>query len=177
VVSEERGTVTAARDGRLEGLPGPEALAEALRSHLDAIAPAPDPRTRWQSLASRWPEALAAIAIAAALWIVRVPGSDVIEMRVLAPLRVENLPAGFELEGIEPPEVEVTLSGTRWDLFRSRAQPISVRIDAVMVGFGRRTFRLSPGQVEHPPDVEAQEIAPSTVRLLVKETAPRAAAP
>ena len=90
----------------------------------------------------------------------------------MAPLRVENLPDGYELEGIEPPEVEVTLSGTRWDLFRSRAQPIAVRLDAVMVRFGRRTFRVTTGQVEHPADVEPRSIEPPTVRLLVRETGP-----
>jgi uncharacterized protein (TIGR00159 family) len=176
VVSEERGTLSAAREGRLELLRGTEALAAVLRGHLTAIARAPGPRTRWQRLSARWPEALASIGIAVALWIVRVPGSDVIEMRVQAPLRVENLPVGFQLEGIEPPEVEVTLSGTRWDLFRSRAQPISVRLDAVMVGFGRRTFRITPGQVERPPDVEAKKLTPSTVRLLVKPVTPAAPA-
>ncbi len=177
VVSEERGTLSAAHDGRLESLHGAEALARVLRRHLAAIAPAPGPRTRWRALAARWPEALAAFAIAAALWLVRVPGSDLTEARVFAPVRVENLPEGFELQGIEPPEVEVELSGTRWDLFRSRAQPISVRIDAEMVGFGRRTFRLAPGQVEHPSGVEPRDIKPSTVRLLVREREPDASAP
>src|SRR5262245_48337216 len=177
VVSEERGTLSVAREARLSRLSGPDALAEILRRHLAAIAPAPGPRRRWGAVAARWPEALAALGIAAGLWLVRVPGSDVIEVQRTAPLRIENLPAGFELEGIDPPEVEVTLSGTRWDLFRSRAQPISVRLDALMVSLGRRNFRVTPGQVEHPPDVEAHGVEPSTVRLLVRQTGPVASAP
>jgi uncharacterized protein (TIGR00159 family) len=176
VVSEERGTLSVAHDGRIRSA-RPEVLPEVLRRHLAALAPAPSRRTRWHVLAERWPEALAAFAIAAGLWLVRVPGSDVIEVRRTAPLRVENLPEGFELEGIEPPEVEVTLSGTRWDLFRSRAQPIAVRIDAVLVALGRRTFRLSPGQVEHPPDIEPLEISPPNARLVVREPGAGTAAP
>jgi uncharacterized protein (TIGR00159 family) len=174
VVSEERGTISVAQDGRLRALRGAEALPEALRRHLAAIAPEPDARARWRTVASRWPEALAAVGIAAALWLVRVPGSDVVEVRRMAPLRVENLPEGFQLERIEPPEVEVTLSGTRWDLFRSRAQPVSVRIDAVLVQLGRRTFRLTPGQVDAPPGVQALEISPPDIRLSVRQ-APREA--
>jgi uncharacterized protein (TIGR00159 family) len=171
VVSEERGSVSVARGGKLRTLAGPELLPETLHRHLAAIAPAPSRRGRWRALAARWPEALAALGIAAGLWLVRVPGSDVIEVRRTAPLRVENLPEGYELASIEPPEVEVTLSGTRWDLFRSRAQEISVRVDAVMAQLGRRNFRLSTGQVDHPPGVEPLEIRPSSVRLLVRRAA------
>jgi uncharacterized protein (TIGR00159 family) len=176
VVSEERGTLSVAYDGRLRSA-RPDMLPELLRRHLAAVAPAPSPRRRWHALAARWPEALASLAIAAGLWLVRVPGSDVIEVARTAPVRVENLPDGFELEEIDPPEVEVTLSGTRWALFRSRAQPIAVRIDAVLVALGRRTFRVTPGQVEHPPDVEALEISPPNVRVVVREPATGAAGP
>jgi uncharacterized protein (TIGR00159 family) len=168
VVSEERGTISVARDGRLRVLRGAEELAETLRAHLAAVAPAPAERGRWRALAGRWPEALAALGIAVALWLVRVPGSDVIEVRRRAPLRVENLPAGYVIEGMEPAEVEITLSGTRWDLFQARAQQISVRVDAVMAQLGRRTFRLSTGHVDHPPGVEPLEIVPSSVRLLLR---------
>ena len=175
VVSEERGTVSLAQDGRLRTLRGTEGLTDALRRHLAAIAPVKSPRSRWKGIVERWPEALASLAIAAGLWLVRVPGSELIEVRRTAPIRIENLPEGFELQGIEPTEVEVTLSGTRWDLFRSRAQPISVRIDAVLVSLGRRTFRLGPGQVDRPPGIDALDISPPNVRLDVRSSAEAAA--
>ncbi len=177
VVSEERGTVSIAQDGRLRTLRGTEGLSDALRRHLAAITPVKSPRSRWQGFALRWPEVLAAIAIAAGLWLVRVPGSDVIEVLRTAAIRIENLPPGFEIESIEPEAVEVTLSGTRWDLFRSRGQTVSVRIDAVLVSLGRRTFRLGPGQVDHPPGVEPLEISPTNVRLTVRPSAEAAAEP
>ena len=169
VVSEERGTLSVAHEGRLRTLRGTEGLAEALRRHLGALTPEKTPRSRLRGLVQRWPEMLASLAIAAGLWLVRVPGSDVIEVGRSARVRIENLPAGFEIESIEPEEVEVTLSGTRWDLFRSRAQPVAVRLDGVLVPMGRRTFRLTPDQVEHPPDIEPVAIAPPNVRLAIRE--------
>jgi hypothetical protein len=171
VVSEERGTVSIAVDGRLRTLRGIEGLSDALRAHLAALTAVQSPRMRWRRLVERWPEALAALAIAAGLWLVRVPGSDVIEVQRTAPIRIENLPTGFEIESIEPEAVEVTLSGTRWDLFRSRAQPVTVRIDAVLVSLGRRTFRIAPGQVDSSPGVEPLEISPPIVRLTVRQAA------
>jgi diadenylate cyclase len=177
VVSEERGTVSIAHDGQLRTLRGTEGLSDALRRHLEALTPVRSPRSRWHAAVERWPEALAALAIAAGLWLVRVPGSDVIEVLRTAPIRIENLPPGFEIESIDPEAVEVTLSGTRWDLFRSRGQPISVRIDAVLVPMGRRTFRLGPGQVDHPPGIEPLDISPPNVRLDVRQTAVAPAPP
>jgi diadenylate cyclase len=170
VVSEERGTVSIAQDGRLRTLRGTEGLSDALRTHLAAIAPVTSNRSRWRGLVQRWPEALAALAIAAGLWLVRVPGSDTSEVIRTAQVRIENLPPGFEIESIEPAAVEVTLSGTRWELFRSRAQPVSVRIDAVLAAFGRRTFRLGPGQVDHPAGVEPLGISPPNVRISLRQS-------
>jgi len=168
VVSEERGTLAVARDGELSLLRGSDELARALRLHLAGIAPETPPSRPFERVARRWPEALASVAIAAGLWLVRVPGSDVVEVERMAAVRVDGLPEGFEVESIEPAEVEVKLSGTRWDLFRSRGEPVTVRIDALMVQLGRRTFPIGPAQVEHPPDVEAIEVDPANVKLSLR---------
>ena len=177
VVSEERGSMSVARDGELRALRGSDELARAMRRHLAGIAPETPPRSRLERLAARWPEALAALTIAAGLWLVRVPGSDVVEVERMAPVRIDGLPEGYEVESIEPAQVEVKLSGTRWDLFRSRGQPVTVRIDALMVQLGRRTFPLTPAQVEHPPDVEAIAIDPPNVKLSLRRREPETAAP
>ena len=86
----------------------------------------------------------------------------------MATVRVEGLPDGYEVERIEPPEVEVKLSGTRWDLFRHRGEPVTVRIDALMVQLGRRTFPIGPDQVEHAAGLEAVEVEPENVKLSLR---------
>jgi len=177
VVSEERGTVSVAQDGRLRTLRGTEGLAEALHGHLAAIAPQTSPRSRWKALSARWPEALAALALATGLWLIRVPGSDVIEQDRTTPIQIENLPEGYVLESIEPAQVAVTFSGTRWDLFRSRAQPVALRVDAFIVKDGRRTFKLGPGQVDHPPGIHPTRVSPSRIRISVRRSAEATAAP
>ncbi len=177
VVSEERGTISVAHDGRLRTLQGSQGLAEALRSHLAAVAATPGPRSRWHALVERWPEALASIAIAAGLWLVRVPGSDVIEVERTVPVRIENLPVGYELESVEPAEVDVTLSGTRWDLFRSRAQPVVVRITPEYIEEGRRSFTLKLDDVEHPSDVEPRRFSPQRVRISLRHVGEAKPAP
>ena len=111
------------------------------------------------------------------LWLVRVPGSDVVEVERAAAVRVDGLPEGWEVESIDPPQVQVKLSGTRWNLFRSRGQPVTVRIDALMAQLGRRTFPITPALVEHPAEVEPVDVRPPNVKLSLRRREPETAGP
>ncbi|HKK50208.1 MAG TPA: diadenylate cyclase, partial [Myxococcota bacterium] len=111
VVSEERGSVSLARNGELRRLPSPRALASELHK---AVAPETTPtRARWKQ---RAPEAAFALLAALLLWTLIVPGSDMGEVTVPVPVEITNLPEGRRLESIEPEEVSVTLRGLRRDL-------------------------------------------------------------
>jgi YbbR domain-containing protein len=96
-----------------------------------------------------------------------VPGSHVIEDTRRAAVIVENLPRGYRLTAIEPSEVEVLLTGPRRRLPEG-PETFKVRIDADLVELGRRTFRVTPAQVDPPPGVIALGIEPQTVKLTVE---------
>lgn len=175
VVSEERGSVSIARDGRLLQLARPEDLLSALR---DLREPEPGARAPWRDVGA-WREAGVAAAIALALWLVFVPGSREIQVTLPARVVVERLPKEFRLEKVAPEEVEVTLAGRRRDLLLARGN-VEAKIDALLVKLGRRSFEISPDEVSRPSGVEVVRIAPSRVRLtIVDETpvAPEAAPP
>jgi hypothetical protein len=40
----------------------------------------------------------------------------------------------------------------------------------VLAAFGRRTFRLGPGQVDHPAGVEPLGISPPNVRISLRQS-------
>lgn len=176
VVSEERGTISVARDGRLRVLPKAEALSTELIDFLDELSPSVSPATRpWTRLAGRWREALAAVGTAALLWLLLVAGSGLGEMSAEVPVRALNLPPGYSVEAIEPSEVEVVLSGPRRKLLLGEPEGLAFEIDALLVQLGRRTFRLEPEQLTLPPDLEVLSIEPRQVRLSVVQ--PPAPAP
>jgi uncharacterized protein (TIGR00159 family) len=168
IVSEERGTITVAQDGQLRVVE-PAQLATELQRFLEPAALGAPGRKGWQ-IARYWPEGLLAVALASALWAVRVPGSSVAEVVRLAPVVVENLPPGHELESVTPAEVEVTLRGLRRDLFLLAADAPVVRIDALLAQLGRRTFQLTPELIDAPPDLTVVAVSPSEVRLSLIET-------
>jgi len=165
VVSEERGTVSIARDGRLVQLARPEDLFAAL---ADLREPEPGTRSLWRDIVA-WREAGVAVAIALALWLVFVPGSRKIEVTLPARVVVDRLPKEYRLDKVSPEEVEVTLSGRRRDLLLASGN-VEARIDALLVRLGRRSFEISPAEVTRPSGVDVVEIAPSRVRLTVVDT-------
>jgi uncharacterized protein (TIGR00159 family) len=178
VVSEERGTVSVARDGRLLRLPGPEALAAELRRFLQRT---PERRERGgvlRGVARRWPEALVATAASATLWFLLVPGAAVDRFTRRVPVVVDNLPAGWQLESVEPAEVEVVFEGSRRSLLFSGGNAgAEVHVDALLAQLGRRTFDLEAGDVRHPEGWRPLAIEPDRVKLsLVGNGQPRAGA-
>ncbi len=116
----------------------------------------------------RWPEALFAVGTSAGLWLLLVPGATVAQYQRRLPVEVENLPAGYALESVEPTEVEVVLRGRRRDVYLALQQDkLSIKVDALLVQLGRRTFDVGPEQVEHPASVTPVSVAPARVKLNV----------
>jgi hypothetical protein len=133
------------------------------------VAPAPPGALQRRRLAAHAPEALLAVAVASAAWLLTASGSDVAEAVRSAPVVVENLPAGYVVESVAPAEVEVTLSGPRRALFFGDPSPLRAPIDARLVRLGRRTFQIAPGQVEAPPGLEVVAVEPAQVKISVRE--------
>jgi uncharacterized protein (TIGR00159 family) len=163
VVSEERGTISIANGGRLRPVGRPRALAIELRRHARPAREAAS--AGW--LQPRFRDALLAVGIAAGLWVVQVPGSVVTEVEVEAPVVVEKLPGEFRLETIDPEVVTVRLTGRRRDLVLASNGAVEVRVDALLVRLGRRTFPLTPELVDRPEGLEVTSIRPDRVKISI----------
>jgi uncharacterized protein (TIGR00159 family) len=169
VVSEERGTVSVACQGRLRVLGGPEELSGELRNFSVQTAVPDEPETLWHRLRLEWKQAALSIGLAVVLWVLFVPGSTMTEVSRVVPVVIENFPAGFVLEEVDPPEVEVTFVARQRDLYLANRSITQARVDAFLVKLGRRTFELSPEQLVVPPGLGVLTIVPDKVRLSVSE--------
>jgi len=167
VVSEERGTVSIAHEGRIQVVGGRDELMAELRPFLERATPTR--ARRFAALAERWPEGLVAIASSIVLWFLVVPGASVVEFKREVPVVVENLPEGYELLGVDPPKVDVRLSGERRRLVLSDLEGIEVHVDAFLARLGRRTFQLSVEDVTHPEGLEVVEVSPRMVKLSLRQ--------
>jgi diadenylate cyclase len=170
VVSEERGTVSVAEGGRLRTLRAPHEAADEIRGFLHRLVPANGERpSRMRRLFRQWREGALALPVAALLWALAVPGATVIEINRKVPVSVNGVPAAYKVEGVEPVSVQVTLSGRRRDVYFLGPDAVEVRVDALLVELGRRTFALTPANVRHPEVVEVRGIEPDSVKISLRE--------
>jgi len=63
----------------------------------------------------------------------------------------------------------VTLAGRRRDLYFLGPEAPAVRVDAILVEQGRRSFSLNAANVRHPEGIEVRGIEPERVRLALRE--------
>lgn len=169
VVSEERGTVSVAQDGRLRRLDNLQELGSVLQKFLDDKFPNKDagkkPGLWLQLLRENWPAKALALSLAIGFWYVLVPGSKPVEMSYSISVSVQNVPANLKVNEVQPPAVNVALSGPRRAFYLFRPERVTVLVDASSAGVGWRTFNISERNVQHPPDLTVQDLSPSTLRI------------
>ncbi len=174
VVSEERGAVSVARGGVLRTLESPNELGRILREFAaERDGPGAVSRGLGRRLAETWPYPLLALLLATGLWLLLVPGSTVVTGERQARVVVENLPAEYELESVDPPSVRVMLEGSRRQIYFGPSDLVVVRVDALLAQLGRRTFQVGPDEVEHPPYLEVLDVSPRQVRISLRPAGPR----
>src|SRR5919109_1360263 len=93
VVSEERGTISVAADGKLRKVDNLQELGSRLQKYLHNKYPSPDAkRLSTQLLRENWIAKTVTLVLAVGLWYVLVPGSKLIEVTYQLPVEVQNLP-------------------------------------------------------------------------------------
>jgi diadenylate cyclase len=170
VVSEERGTISFARDGKLREVENLQQLGAVIDSFMRTKFPS----TRQSNLSlqffrENWIAKAISLSLAIGFWYIFVPGSKTVQVSYRIPVSVENLPANLRVEEIEPPVVNATFSGPRRAFYLFDARKIRVAIDVSMADLGRRTFNISEQNIRYPKELTLQELNPSTLKLSVKK--------
>ena len=174
VVSEERGQISIARDGRLRLMENFQELAALLQEYLNEKYPPPERRRISIGLVrENWLTKAATLSLAIGLWYVFVPGSKNTEITYAVPVELRNLPQQLALERVQPSEVKATFTGPRRAFYLFDSSKLKVSVDASLAELGRRTFRLSDQNIQHPPDLTLQGLEPSTLQISVTKVVTR----
>lgn len=176
VISEERGTISVARDARLRQMQDLQQLGNVIQNFLNDKFPRHEPGTAsavWlQFFRKNWLAKALAVSLAIGFWYVFVPGSKIVQVIYTVPVSIQNLPSDLQIEEVQPAQVNVTFAGPRRAFYLFDARRITVNVDASLAELGRRTFTISERNIRHPTDVTVQELNPSTVRLSVRKVRP-----
>ena len=171
VVSEERGEIAVAHRGRMRTIdPTPSAVQAEIRAIQRA--PASTGSRGLGVLRRRWADAAFATVLALALWTVLVSGTQVTTKIIRTPVLINDVRPGYELELVEPGEVDVVLAGLRRDLYLIDPTTITLRLDGSAIVPDGGFLRLSPEQVRRPDEVSVREIMPTEVRVRIRPAPP-----
>jgi diadenylate cyclase len=169
VVSEERGRISVARNGRLRAITNPQELGLQLQEFLHEKYPAAAEQ-KWlsvQLLRENWLAKAVTVSLAIGLWYVLVPGSEKIEATYSVPVSVENLPNDFALESVKPDRVKATLVGPKRAFYLFDPTKLKVSVDASLIDAGRRTFRITEQNLRFPKDLNLQDLSPTSLQISV----------
>jgi diadenylate cyclase len=169
VVSEERGSISVARNGRLQEMENLQQLGSAIDSFLREEFPSPQRgKISPQFFRENWIAKAVALSLAVGFWYIFVPGSKTVEMNYRIPVNVVNLPPNLLIDGIDPPVVNAKFSGPRRAFYLFDAKKITVTVDVSMAEMGRRTFNITEQNIRYPKDITLQDLSPSTLKLSVR---------
>ena len=150
VVSEERGEVSLAHEGRMVRMQRREELLGYLH---EGIAP-PRRRIVWRDrvrslLVHRWKVKLGTLALVSAIWLL-LAGEQNFQVVLHLPVTVKDLPAQLELAGPENPIARVTFEGLRRNASTLISHHLQVIINGAYVQPGEETFDLTASQIPFP---------------------------
>jgi len=171
VVSEERGEVSIARDGKMLQVRGIEQLTSLVQ---EALAPTMPQEKDWHErivapVIHQWPVKLGSLCLVFLVWLL-LAGQQNFEVTLRVPLELRNLPAAMEI--LEPvnPEVEITVQGVRKDASTLNRRNVHAEIDLSTAKPGGGIFRIRRDRIMLPSDrIEIVRIKPPTMEFKLRE--------
>lgn len=164
VVSEERGEVSVAQNGKMYRA---ESTGQLTALIMKAIAP-PAPMMSWWErirllLVRRWHIKLGALALTSIVWLL-LAGQQNFEVKLKIPVELKNIPENMVV--VEPvnPEVQLTVRGLRKDASILNKSNVQAIIDLSQARYGNRIYRITRDQVVLPNDkLQVVNIEPSAM--------------
>ena len=169
LVSEERGTVALAQQGKFRLFSDPLSLSHELErtaperldeaSHLTRLQ-------RW--LTYRLSAKALALTVAIGLW-TAVAGQQSTEMALTVPIEYQRIASGVELRGEIPAEVGVRLRGSQLALAALRASSVRLHVSLDRVRDGLNYIALTAHHLDLPPGVELTDLRPAFLAIEVRK--------
>jgi diadenylate cyclase len=170
VVSEERGAISIARDGRLQRVENVQGLASALQRFLrEKHPPVERGMISFSFVKENWLTKVVTLSLALGLWYVLIPGSRTMEVTYKIPVRVQNLPQELRVETLQPTEVSATFIGPTRAFYFFDPGKLEVSVDLTATDAGRKTLRLSEQNVHYPKTLTLQELNPATLKISLRK--------
>jgi hypothetical protein len=168
LVSEERGTVALAQQGKLRLFSDPLLLSHELERTTPERLAGASYFTRIKGwLTYRLGAKALALGVAIGLW-TAVAGQQSTEMALIVPIEYQRIASGVELRGEIPAEVGVRLRGSQLALAALRASSVRLNVSLDRVRDGLNYIALTAHHLDLPPGVELTDLRPAFLAIEVR---------
>ncbi|MCU0693678.1 MAG: diadenylate cyclase [Polyangiaceae bacterium] len=171
VVSEERGKVSIAQNGKLDVVEGAAELKWRVTAFLAALSPRPR-ASRWKRALSRNVGAkLLALGIATGTWLAVVGYQGEVEARTFTvPVTFRDLPAGVMLDQPRPTDVLVTVAGPGRAFDRLDPTSIVVAMNVNELHAGPQVVPIRGSDLNLPSNLTVHRVVPDAVTVVAHNT-------
>ncbi len=169
VVSEERGTISAARFGELHRNLQRNDLSRILDDYYAEFGPTAEQRTLRELVRHNSREKLIAIGFSVGLWILFVHQARTEYRTYTVPVEIAHIPTGMELVRVDPLSVEITLGGARRAYYFFREDQIHLSVPAFNASVGWTSKSVSPRDISLPSGLSLRSIDPDEVRIRLEQ--------
>ncbi|HEY6724428.1 MAG TPA: diadenylate cyclase [Polyangiaceae bacterium] len=170
VVSEERGVMSVAQNGKLTEVSSSLELAQIIRAFSQKVSPDFDAAgvRRWFS--HNLGLKLVSVAVALAAWLVTLGyRSETAVRTVSVPIVFSDVPNGWVIKNVNPLEVRLSLSGPQRKL-EGLGDSLAVSVKPGKLAPGTLRTTLTGQDVSLPPGVQVRDIQPSSVQFTAERS-------
>ena len=166
VVSEEKGTISVARNGDISVVNDPDRLTEIIQTFYEEIHPKQELKP-WEDLFKRnTREKVYAVLLSIGLWFVLVYGSKVVYKSYVVPVSIGELPAEWEITDMNPKEIEVELRGPRTAFYLNIQDRIKVYPNIKIVA-GQQRIRVYENNFTIPKGLTLDDHEPHYITIML----------
>jgi diadenylate cyclase len=168
VVSEERGSITVARNGDIHQVKDVEELSSILERFYEEIVPSAASKPWIGFFKTNYREKAIAIVATCLLWFFFVHEARIDHRTFVVPVEYTDVPSQLVVEKIDPPEVELTFAGSRRSFYfldKDRFR-ISLKLSNTKEGVLRRP--ISRTSIDVPDGLTLETIQPNEVRVYLQ---------
>jgi diadenylate cyclase len=173
VVSEERGTISVAKNSDIKGVRGKDDLLRMMREHLGI--PEKEEGSRRRGRVELAVAGLLSVIFVSYVWFTMTRGLDT-PMTFDIPVEYVNRDPGIQIISASPKTLRVDLIGSSYLARSVREDQINARIDLSNKGIGRELFSITEKNFTLPPGVVLQNVTPQVVEVeldrIVKKVLP-----
>ncbi len=164
-VSEERGTISIAQQGRLMRVTSASELRQRLEAfYRDIASPALAKTSGKSPLRRHLGLKFLSVGLSLVLWLLFGYQVEKLERTYRIPIEFRNLPAQWVIENPRPTEARVTLQGAEREFDFDRSTLI-MALDMSSIHEGQQSAFLTKEAVRKPPSLEVTQVQPGVVRF------------